>query len=132
MVEEELQAAERRLPAPSGKSDEVGRAQESVAVDGAEEFAIARREDHAAHRGALEARATSLDLGHVKSAYRPAHAPQRRRYQPPNQRAIFASTSSLGRPYRSREWRTTASRRPFAVPRIGGRVRPRKGAIARP
>lgn len=46
--------------------------------------------------------------------------------------AIFAATSSLGRPYRSRERRITASRRPAAMPWIGGRVRPRKGAIARP
>jgi hypothetical protein len=68
MVEEELQAAERALPAASGEGDEVRGAKESVAVDGAEEFAITRREDHAAHRGALEARPAGVGVRHRKSA----------------------------------------------------------------
>lgn len=65
VVEEELEAPEGRLRAASGERDEVGRPEEPVAVDGAEDAEIAGREDYAARRGALEARPASLGVRHL-------------------------------------------------------------------
>ncbi len=62
MVEEELEAAEDRLSATAGERHKMRRAQEPVAVHGSQELAIARREEYAAHRRALEARPAGLDL----------------------------------------------------------------------
>src|SRR4051812_9542739 len=106
--------------------------EEPVAVDGAKDREVAGREDHRAHRGALEARTAGLRVRHRTQAYRPVTTPTRRRYEPPNHRSIFPSTSSRGRPYRSRERRMTAARLPLAVPWMGGKVRPRKGSRIRP
>lgn len=68
MVEEELQAAERCLPAPSREGDEVSRAEEPVAVDCAEDVEVTRREDDAAHWSAVETWSAGLSLGHWESA----------------------------------------------------------------
>jgi hypothetical protein len=59
-MEEELQPAKYRLAAPAHKGQKVRGAQEPVAIDGAQELAIAPREEHAAHRRALESRPASL------------------------------------------------------------------------
>ena len=67
MMEEELETAEGRLGAASGERDEVGRAEEPVAVDGAQDLKIAWREDHGTDRRALEARPAGLDFKHQAS-----------------------------------------------------------------
>ncbi len=64
MVEEELEAPKRRLPASAGEGREVGRPKESVLVDGTEDREIAGSERHAAHRSALEARPAGLGVRH--------------------------------------------------------------------
>jgi len=67
VMEEELQAPERRLPAPSGERDDVGRAEEPVTVDGSDDLKIAGRKHHGADRRALEALPTGLNFKHQVS-----------------------------------------------------------------
>jgi hypothetical protein len=67
MVEEELQAAKRRLAAAARERDEMCGPEKPVSVDSAKDFKVARRENHATHRGALEARPADLYLGHPVS-----------------------------------------------------------------
>ena len=64
MMEEELQAPERRLPAPICKRYEMRGAQKPVARYGAEDIEIARRERYAAYRSALEARPANVRGSH--------------------------------------------------------------------
>ena len=106
-------------------------AQEPMPVDGVEDLKVARRKRHGADRRALEARPAGVDFKHQVSVPT-GRCTARRQDQPPNHRSIFASISSRGRPYRSRERRMTAARLPRAVPWIGGKVRPRKGSRIRP
>jgi hypothetical protein len=68
MVEEELEAPKRRLSAPFGERDEVGGAEEPVAVDGTKEFKIARRKGNAPYRGTLETGPAGMGLVHQESA----------------------------------------------------------------
>jgi hypothetical protein len=68
VVEEELEAAKRCLPASSPEGREVGRAKEPMAVNGSKDVEIAWREDHWAYRGALEARPTGLRVRHWDSS----------------------------------------------------------------
>jgi hypothetical protein len=68
MVEEELQAPERRLRAAIRKSCEMSGAEKPMTIDGAEEFKVARRERHRSHQGALEAGPAGLRMGHRESA----------------------------------------------------------------
>src|ERR671919_439623 len=98
--------------------------EETMPVDGPKDLKVAGRKHHGTDWRALEARPGWLRMGHRRSAYRPARAWERRQDQPPNHRSIFASTSSRGRPYRSRERRMTPSLLPVAVPWMGGKVRP--------
>lgn len=65
VMEEELQAAEGRLPASSGERDEMGRAEKPVAMDGAEDQKVAGRKRHGTDRRALEARPADLRVGHL-------------------------------------------------------------------
>jgi hypothetical protein len=83
-MEEELEAPQGRLGTSSGKGYEVGRAKESMPIDGAEDVEVARREDDVAHRGALEARPAGLGLMHRESAYRPVVGSERRHVRPPS------------------------------------------------
>ena len=98
MVEEELEAPERGLAAAVGEREEMGGAEKPMAVDGAENLSVARREDHPAHLGALEAWPSGLGVGHPSQRTGPPETPERRWVQPPSQRWIFVSISSLGRP----------------------------------
>lgn len=86
VVEEELEAAEGRLLAPAQEGDEVGGAKKPMAVDGAEDSEIAGREDHRAHRRALEARPANLWVRHWDSSVPAGRWTARRRYEPPSQR----------------------------------------------
>ena len=64
VVEEELEAAERRLLAPARECHEMRGPQEPVAVDGAEDLMVAGRKHHGTDRRALEARPADLWVGH--------------------------------------------------------------------
>src|ERR1041384_5500067 len=63
-MEESLETAECRLTAASHERHEVSGAEKPVAVDGAEDREIARRENDAAHGYAREPRPAGLEVGH--------------------------------------------------------------------
>jgi hypothetical protein len=67
MMEEELQATERRLATPAREGDEMRGPEEPVAVDGPEDLMVAEREHHGTDRRALEARPAGLDFKHQLS-----------------------------------------------------------------
>lgn len=68
MVEEELEAPERCLPAPTREGRKMRGTQEPVTVDGPKDVKVAGRKHHGTDRRALEARPANLRVRHWDSS----------------------------------------------------------------
>jgi len=64
MMEEELEAPESGLGTPLSERHEMRGLEEPIAAEGPEDIEIPRREDHAAHRNALETGPTGIGVRH--------------------------------------------------------------------